>query len=107
MVDSYVLLTLTPRKIIFVRLACVKYNDSVHPEPGSTSRFISLNKIYFKNILLLNKIFYIICTKTYIKYNNNNENNVIFSVCFFNDFLFSRNFNVSAIFGKKTCVKTK
>ena len=38
-VDSHVLLTRSPRKMNFVRLACVKHTASVYPEPESNSPF--------------------------------------------------------------------
>ena len=39
------------RHVINIRLACVKYTASVHPEPGSNSlHFIILIKINYLNI---------------------------------------------------------
>jgi hypothetical protein len=39
------------RHVINIRLACVKYTASVHPEPGSNSlHFIILKKINYINI---------------------------------------------------------
>jgi len=48
------LLTRSPRKLIFVQLACVKHTTSVHPEPGSNSYYNNYIHLYVNYIINLN-----------------------------------------------------